>query len=70
MSEKIFGIGYPKTATSSLALALEILNYKVFHDTVELVEAYRNKDLKNSEFLKKGDAFIGASSLYRQTAIN
>ena len=64
MSEKIFGIGYPKTATSSLALALEILDYRGFHDAVELVEAYRNKNLKNSEFLKKGDAFIGSIAFF------
>ena len=64
MSEKIFGIGYPKTAGSSLALALEILAYKVFHDPVELVEAYSNKNLKNSEFLKKGDAFIVAIAFF------
>lgn len=64
MSEKIFGIGYPKTAGSSLALALKILDYKVFHDPVELVEAYRNKNLENSEVLKKGDAFIGAIAFF------
>ena len=51
MSEKIFGIGYPRTATSSLALALEILGYKVLHDPVELAEAYRNKNLKDSIFI-------------------
>ena len=29
---KIFGIGYAKTATSSLAEALEILGYRCDHD--------------------------------------
>ncbi len=67
MSEKTFGIGYPKTATSSLALALEILNFKVFHDPVEIAQEYRNKILKNSQFLKRGDAFIGSIAfLYKE----
>ncbi len=63
ISEKIFGIGYPKTAGSGLALALEMLNFKVFRDPVEIALEYRNKNLKNSEFFEKGDAFIGAIAL-------
>jgi hypothetical protein len=33
LSNKIFGIGYPKTGSSSAAAALVILGYKAMHDT-------------------------------------
>jgi hypothetical protein len=37
---KIFGIGYPKTATSSLAGALEVLGYRSVHDPYDILPLF------------------------------
>lgn len=42
MSELIFGLGMPKTGTVSLALALEILGYRVLHDFKEMEKLSTN----------------------------
>ena len=60
-SVKIFGIGYPKTGSKSLAQALRILGYNVLHDEMALVRERLVKNdlsqLKTAEF----DAFINVS---------
>ena len=71
-SNKIFGIGMPKTGTSSLREALEILGYRSVHSPFQYVFAqclgipmYRweevvSVDFKNEELLKK-IPFIGVA---------
>ena len=58
---KVFGIGYPKTGTKSLAVALKLLGYNVLHDELRLMKdrAIRNdlSALKDTEF----DAFLNVN---------
>lgn len=74
--EKVFGIGFPKTATTSFERALEILGYKVAKGhfgnnyTYWLMAMYLNGELEEIfEFIKHWDAFAdapwGGSDLYK-----
>jgi|GEM_PF-1070993 len=65
---KVFGIGFHKTGTTSLANALEILGYKTIHGDIrkapyygtegrDLVENYINKNNYNLPTFNKYDAF-------------
>lgn len=60
---RIFGIGYPKTATSSLAKALAILDYRSVHDPYDLLPRFFPEELKNFNYdpavLDDHDAFTG-----------
>mgnify|MGYP003145868627 FL=1 len=60
-STKIFGIGYPKTGSKSLAAALRMMGYEVLHDEISIVRDRIVKndltELKNTQF----DAFINVS---------
>lgn len=64
---KIFGIGYAKTATSSLGQALEILGYRCIHDPYELLPGVFPEELadfpKNPDILNDNDAFAGVVGL-------
>ena len=64
---KIFGIGYAKTATSSLGKALEILGYRCIHDPYELLPGIFPEELadfpKNPDILNDNDAFAGVVGL-------
>ena len=64
---KVFGIGYAKTATSSLAKALTILGYKCIHDPYNVLPIYFPSELekfnKDSSTLEDNDAFIGVVCL-------
>lgn len=61
MTQKIFGIGLPKSGTSSLHDALQILGYKSIHFPIddETVKQLRNGDYK----LKIMDAYDAASDV-------
>jgi hypothetical protein len=64
---KIFGIGYAKTATSSLGKALEILGYRSIHDPYELLPGFIPDELADfpvdSGVLENHDAFAGIVGL-------
>ncbi len=68
---KIFGIGYAKTATSSLGNALEILGYRCIHDPYELLPGFFPDELADFPVdpcvLENHDAFAGVVCLiYRE----
>ena len=68
---KIFGIGFPKTATSSLGQALAILDYRSVHDPYEILPRFFPDELKNfaydPDILDNHDAFAGVVCLvYRE----
>ncbi|MBO6657188.1 MAG: hypothetical protein JJ934_09845 [Pseudomonadales bacterium] len=74
--KKVFGIGFPKTATTSFERALEVLGYKVAKGhfgnnyTYWLMAMYLNGELEEIfEFIKHWDAFAdapwGGSDLYK-----
>ena len=68
---KIFGIGYPKTATSSLSKALAILGYRSAHDTYDILPRFFPEELKDYEYdpqvLDRNDALSGIVCLvYKQ----
>ncbi len=68
---KVFGIGYPKTATSSLSKALAILNYRSVHDPYGILPRFFPEELKNYRYdpaiLDDHDAFAGIVCLvYRE----
>jgi len=60
---KVFGIGYPKTATSSLAKVLAILDYRSVHDPYDILPRFFPEELKNFDYdpaiLDNHDAFSG-----------
>lgn len=60
---KIFGIGYPKTATSSLSKALAILGYRSAHDPYGILPGFFPEELKDIEYdpqvLEGNDALSG-----------
>jgi len=64
---KIFGIGYAKTATSSLGKALEILGYRCIHDPYELLPGIFPDELadfpNDPDILNDNDAFAGVVGL-------
>ena len=47
---KIFGIGYPKTATSSLSNALAKLGYRSAHDPYDILPAFFPDELQDIEY--------------------
>lgn len=68
---KIFGIGYPKTATSSLSKALAILGYRSAHDTYGILPRFFPEELKSYKYdpqiLDQNDALSGIVCLvYKQ----
>ena len=68
---KIFGIGFPKTATSSLGQALAILGYQSVHDPYEILPRFFPEELKDfaydPDILDNHDAFVGVVCLvYRE----
>lgn len=64
---KIFGIGFPKTATSSLSQALALLDYRSVHDPYDILPRFFPDELKdfryNPEILDDNDAFAGVVCL-------
>ncbi len=64
---KIFGIGYPKTATSSLAKALELLDYRSVHDPYDILPRFFPEELKDFDYdpaiLDDNEAFAGVVCL-------
>ena len=60
---KIFGIGYPKTATSSLAKALALLDYQSVHDPYGILPRFYPEELKDTRYdpavLDDHEAFTG-----------
>lgn len=68
---KIFGIGYPKTATSSLSQALAILGYRSAHDPYDILPRFFPCELQDIEHdphvFDDNDAFCGLACLvYRE----
>lgn len=67
---KIFGIGYPKTATSSLSKALAILGFRPAHDTYDILPRFFPEELKEYEYdpqiLDQNDALCGIVCLVYQ----
>ena len=64
---KIFGIGYPKTATSSLANALALLDYRSVHDPYDILPRFFPEELKGFSYdpgvLDDHEAFAGVVCL-------
>ena len=68
---KIFGIGYPKTATSSLSKALDILGYRSAHDPYDILPRFLPEDFAGysykPEVLERNQALSGIVCLiYRE----
>ena len=68
---KIFGIGYPKTATSSLSQALLLLGYRSAHDPYDVLPRFFSEELSDVEYdphvIEDNDALCGLVCLvYRE----
>jgi hypothetical protein len=64
---KIFGIGFPKTATSSLSKALTLLDYRSVHDPYDILPRFFPEELKDFRYdpgiLENNDALAGVVCL-------
>ncbi len=70
---KIVGIGFHKTGTSSLRSALEILGFKVLGDRIDLADDIKNDNFINIfNLIKKYDAFEDNpwAVIYKEIDIN
>ena len=70
---KIVGIGFHKTGTSSLRSALEILGFKVLGDRIDLADDIKNDNFTNIfNLIKKYDAFEDNpwAVIYKEIDIN
>ena len=68
---KIFGIGYPKTATSSLSGALSLLGYRSVHDPYDILPLFFPDELQgvahDPRIIEQNDALSGLVCLvYRE----
>ncbi|MEA2079473.1 MAG: sulfotransferase, partial [Pseudomonadota bacterium] len=66
---KIFGIGYPKTATSSLAKALALLDYRSVHDPYNILPRFFPEELKGFSSLLPYTLSISASFSFKVLSI-